>query len=87
MSTPSPMSNSSNVIYAQLAITIVSSIVLVVIQLYLVNRVERAKLSVERLAAINEKSEVSVKPQIMAGTDVVINIVNIRPSAHRGIAG
>lgn len=52
------------------------SLVLVGVQAYLVYRVDRARLKIERYTGIGEKCELQVKPQIQSRTNEIIIIVN-----------
>lgn len=52
------------------------SLILVGVQAYLVYRVDRARLKIERYTGIGEKCELEVKPQIQGETNEVIILTN-----------
>jgi len=52
------------------------SAAVVAIQVYLVYRIERAKLKLESYLGISEKSELEIKPEIQSGPNEVIKIIN-----------
>ena len=53
-----------------------TSLILVGVQAYLVYRVDRARLKIERYAGIGEKCELQVKPQIQGETNEIIILAN-----------
>jgi len=52
------------------------SAVLVAVQVYLVYRIERAKLKLESYVGISEKSELEIKPEAQSGQNEIIKITN-----------
>lgn len=52
------------------------SLILVGVQAYLVYRIDRARLKIERYTGIGEKCELQVKPQIQGDTNEIIIVVN-----------
>ena len=52
------------------------SVIIVAIQAYLVYRVDRARLKIEKYIGIGEKCELEIKPQIQSKTNEIIVVTN-----------